>query len=111
MWNRAHPKSSILKGYTTEEVVKCCVDYIKDGKRIGLPIALHECRLRGRGRMGEKPFVGRDYNLVKEAHFTVLQQIEIVEPYIEEHMSKLHRDNTCCTDALIMKEHRRDFTT
>jgi hypothetical protein len=26
-----------MEGYTTEEVVECCTDYIKDGKWIGLP--------------------------------------------------------------------------
>jgi hypothetical protein len=48
MRNRAHPEGSIMEGYTTEEVVECCTDYMKDGKRIGLPIPLHEGRLRGR---------------------------------------------------------------
>jgi hypothetical protein len=46
--NRAHLEGSIMEGYTTEEVVDCCIDYIKDGKRIGLPIPLHEGRLRER---------------------------------------------------------------
>jgi hypothetical protein len=50
--NRAHPEGSIMEGYTTEEVVECCVDYVKDRKRIGLPRQLREGRLRGRGRMG-----------------------------------------------------------
>jgi hypothetical protein len=26
--NRAHPKGSIMEGYTTEEVVECCANYI-----------------------------------------------------------------------------------
>jgi hypothetical protein len=39
--NHAHPEGSIMEGYTTEEVVECCADYVKDGKRIGLPIPLH----------------------------------------------------------------------
>jgi hypothetical protein len=69
----AHPEGSIMEGYTTEEVVECCVDYVKDGKRIGLPIPLHEGRLRGRGRMGQKTFVNEDYTLVSEAYFNVLQ--------------------------------------
>jgi hypothetical protein len=55
-------------------VVECCADYIKDGKRIGFPIPLHEGRLRGRERMGQKTFADRDYSLVSEAHFSVLQQ-------------------------------------
>jgi hypothetical protein len=74
VWNHAHPEGSIIEGYTTEEVVRCCTNYIKDGKRIGLLIPLHEGRLRGRGRgrMGQKSFIDRDYNLVSEAHFSVL---------------------------------------
>jgi hypothetical protein len=70
--NHAHSEGSIMEGYTTEEVVKCCMDYVKDGKWIGLPIPLHEGRLRESGRMGQKTFVDRDYNLVSEAHFSVL---------------------------------------
>jgi hypothetical protein len=104
--NRAHPEGSIMEGYTTEEVVECYTYYVKDRKRIGLPIPLHEGRLRGRGRMGQKSFVDRDYNSISEAHFNVLQQLEIAAPYIEEHLSELHRDNIGRTEAWIMKEHR-----
>jgi hypothetical protein len=65
VWNCAHPEGSIMEGYTVEEVVECCVDYVKDGKWIGLPIPLYEGRLRERGRMSQKTFVNRDYNLVR----------------------------------------------
>jgi hypothetical protein len=92
-----------MEGYTTEDVVECCMNYVKDGKRIGLPIPLHEGRLRG--RMGQKSFADRDYNLVSEAHFSVLQQLEITAPYIKEHLSELHRDNIGRTEARMMKEH------
>jgi hypothetical protein len=85
--NRAHLKGSIMEGYTTEEVVECCVDYIKDGKWIGLPIPLHEGRLRG--RMGQKTFTNIYYNLVSEAHFSVLQQLVIAESYINKHLLEL----------------------
>jgi hypothetical protein len=100
-----------MEGYITEEVVKCYVDYIKDGKRISLPIPLHEGRTRGRGRMCQKNFVDKDYNSVSEAHSSVLQQLKIAAPYIEEHLSELHRDNIGRTEAWIMKEHQRVFTT
>jgi hypothetical protein len=78
---------------------------------IDLLIPLHEGTLRGRGRMSQKSFVDRDYNSVSEAHFSVLQHLEIAAPYIEEHLFKLRRDNNGCTEAWIMKEHRRIFTT
>jgi hypothetical protein len=68
--NCAHLKGFIMEGYTTEEVVECCIDYVKDGKRIGLHILLHEGRLRG--RMGQNTFVDRDYSLVSETYFSVL---------------------------------------
>jgi hypothetical protein len=29
MRNRAHPECSIMEGYTIEEVVECCTDYVK----------------------------------------------------------------------------------
>jgi hypothetical protein len=68
VWNYAHLEGSIMEGYTTEEVVECCADYIKDEKRIGLPIPLHEGRLRGRGRMTQKSFIDRDYNNSRLMH-------------------------------------------
>jgi hypothetical protein len=55
--------------------------------------------------MGQKTFVDRDYSLVSEAHFSVLQQLTIAEPYIDEHLSELRRDNTVRTNVWIMKEH------
>jgi hypothetical protein len=54
--NRAHPEGSIMEGYTTKEVVEYCADYVKDGKRIDLPIPLHEGRLRGRGKNESEKF-------------------------------------------------------
>jgi hypothetical protein len=109
--NRAHLEGSIVEGYTTEEVVECCADYVKDGKRIGLPIPLHKGRMSGRGRMSQKSFVDRDYNSVSETHFSVLHQLKIAAPYIEEHLSKLCSDNIGRTKAWIMEEQRRVFTT
>jgi hypothetical protein len=61
--------------------------------------------------MNQKSFVDRDYNSVSETHFSVLQQLEIAIPYIEEHLSEIHRDNIGRTEAWIMKEHRRVFST
>jgi hypothetical protein len=46
MWNHTHTECSIMEGYTTEEVVECYVNYVKDEKWIGFLIPLHEGRLR-----------------------------------------------------------------
>jgi hypothetical protein len=47
--NRAHPKSSMIEGYTTEKVIRCYPYYIKDGKSIGVPVSRHHGRLSGKG--------------------------------------------------------------
>jgi hypothetical protein len=36
--NRAHPEGSMIEGYTTEDVIVCYADYIKDGKPLGVPV-------------------------------------------------------------------------
>jgi hypothetical protein len=52
---------------------------------IGLPIPLHEGRLRGRGRMGQKSFIDRDYNLVSEAHLVYYNNSRLLH-----RISRLH---------------------
>jgi hypothetical protein len=47
--NHVHPKGSMIEGYTTEEVVECYTNYIKDGKPIGVPVSRHHGRLSGKG--------------------------------------------------------------
>jgi hypothetical protein len=37
--NRADPKGSMIEGYTTEEVIECCIDYMKDENLIGVPVS------------------------------------------------------------------------
>jgi hypothetical protein len=37
--NHAHPEGFMVEVYTTEEVMECFVDYIKDGKSIGVPVS------------------------------------------------------------------------
>jgi hypothetical protein len=37
--NRAQPEGSMIEGYTIEEVIECCMDYLKDGNPIRVPIS------------------------------------------------------------------------
>jgi hypothetical protein len=34
--NCAHPEGCMIEGYTTEKIIECYADYIKDGKSIGV---------------------------------------------------------------------------
>jgi hypothetical protein len=46
---RAHPEGSMIEGYTTEDIMECSVDYMKDGNQIGVPVSPHHGRLFGKG--------------------------------------------------------------
>jgi hypothetical protein len=37
--NRAHPEGPMIEGYTIEEVIECCIDYMEDGNPIGAPVS------------------------------------------------------------------------
>jgi hypothetical protein len=70
--NHAHPEDSMIEGYTTEEVVECYADYIKDGKPIGVPVSRHHGRLPGKGTKGVKSITDATYERVREAHFSIM---------------------------------------
>ncbi|XP_052166877.1 uncharacterized protein LOC127783744 [Oryza glaberrima] len=63
----------------------------------------------GTGIIGKKRFYDEDYRAVAEAHSSVLQQLAIVEPYIEEHMNEIRANNPRRTATWISKEQKRKF--
>jgi hypothetical protein len=67
--------------------------------------------MNGRGRIGKKSFVPQDYNTVLEAHHSILHQLSIIEPLIEEHIDELREHNHGHTDEWLMKEHKNQFTS
>jgi hypothetical protein len=71
--NHAHLEGSMIKGYTTEEVIECCMDYMEDENPIGVPVSLHHGRLSGKGAKGHKLFIDVTYYRVREAHFSIIQ--------------------------------------
>jgi hypothetical protein len=106
--NYAHPEGSMIEGYTTEEVIECCIDYMKDGNLIGVPVSRHHSRLFGKGTKGHKSFIDVTYKTVCEAHFCVMQQLAVMRPYIEMHLQELHE--RIQDENLIMKQHKLHFT-
>jgi hypothetical protein len=107
--NRAYPEGSMTEGYTTEEVVKCYADYIKDGKSIGVPISGHHGRLSGKGTKGAKSIIYATYERVCEAHFSIMHQLAVMRPCVEKHLQELREKNQ--DKVLIIKQHKLHFTT
>jgi hypothetical protein len=62
-----------------------------------------------KGTIGKKTFNDQSYERVREAHFSILHQLEIATPYIEQYLQQLREENEGRPDNWIMKEHKCCF--
>jgi hypothetical protein len=99
--NHAYSEGSMIEACTTEEYVNCCIRYIRDGRAIGLPVPQHEGRTSGRGCTGRKVHTNIPNKTVQEAHHSILNQLVLMEPYVERHLE----------EAWDQKQHKINFTT
>jgi hypothetical protein len=76
----------MIGGYTTEEVIECYADYIKDGKQIGVPVSWYHGRLSRKETKGAKSIIDATYERVCETHFSIMHQLAVMRPYIEKHL-------------------------
>nr|AAN09857.1 putative transposon protein [Oryza sativa Japonica Group]AAP52582.1 transposon protein, putative, CACTA, En/Spm sub-class [Oryza sativa Japonica Group] len=106
--NRAKPEGSIIEGYTTEEAIEFCIDYMAETDSIRVPTSRHEGRLAGVGTTGRKRIVP-DQASYAQAHFAVLQHMAEVTLYFEEHLAKVRQDNIGRSDIWINREHGSRF--
>ena len=106
--NRSRPEGSIVEGYASEEVIEFCVDYMAQIQPIGVPQSRHEGRLKGLGTIGRKA-ITPDMDTYTQAHFTVLQHMTEVAPYVDQHKGVLRQQNPERPDVWIMRQHNRRF--
>nr|GEV27773.1 reverse transcriptase domain-containing protein [Tanacetum cinerariifolium] len=83
-----------LVSHIVEEIkiVKFRTNYMDDVTDIGLPQPRYQGRLEGVGTIGRKDVTPNTEDL-EQAHFTVLQNMTCIEPYIQEHVSHIARKN------------------
>jgi hypothetical protein len=99
--DRSHPESSMIEGYITKDVVECYTDYNKDGKPIGVLVSRHHGRLPRKGTNRVKSIIDATYERVHEAHFSIMHQLVVMRPYVENHLQEPHEKNQ--DEVLIMK--------
>ena len=62
------------------------VDFILDLDPIGVPESWREgAKLSGKGTLGKKTYIGIKSDYFNKAHYTVMQNSSLVDPYIEVH--------------------------
>jgi len=103
-----HPEGSMVQGYSVEEVVDWCLDFIDPTNPIGISKARHEGRLAGMGILGEKT-LNPDVDAFRQAHFLVLQHTTEVSPYIDEHKVQLRRQYPDRSEAWLARAHMKGF--
>ena len=65
-----------------EEVVEFCSEYLANARTIGIPRGVKE---RIKNRSGFK-VISTDYKILCEAHYYVLQNTTVVDPYMCENL-------------------------
>ena len=107
--NCARPEGSIAKGYGTEEVIEFYVDFIPNLNPIGVPKSQHEGRLSGKTTLGKKAYIDKEDDYFHKAHYTVLQNSTLVDPYIEVHKDIVRSEFLGRTKAWITCRHMETF--
>jgi len=107
--NHARPEGSIASAYGTVEVIEFCVNFIDDLKPIGVPESWYEGRLNEKGTLGKKSHVCTDDDSFKKAHYAVLQQSSLVDPYIEEHNNIVTSEFLEKSETWITRQHIDTF--
>jgi len=97
----------MIEGYSTEEVIECCLGYLNDKVSIGLPVPRFFGRLEGFGTIGRKIFIDKDFKGVQQAHYSILQHLTIMTPLVNEHLSMIRAECNGRSDDWIMREHKR----
>nr|XP_017252692.1 PREDICTED: uncharacterized protein LOC108223115 isoform X2 [Daucus carota subsp. sativus] len=106
--NRRLPEASIVEGYTIEETIGFCTDYLASTDRVGIPISRHEGRLQGQGTLGHK-MISPSAEMLDRAHLFVLQHMTDVHSYLQEHLFDIQKNHPSKSGKWVTNEHNRSF--
>ncbi|KAL5578719.1 hypothetical protein UlMin_011161 [Ulmus minor] len=87
--NRHRPEGCIIKCYIAEEAVEFCSEYLANARTIGVLKGI-EKRIESRSGFKVIPI---DYKTLCEAHYNVLQNTTVVDPYMSKNEKWLQADH------------------
>ncbi|KAK1396703.1 hypothetical protein POM88_006566 [Heracleum sosnowskyi] len=108
MRNRRLPEASIVEGYSVEETIEFCTEYLTSANPVGIPRSRHEGRLEGQGTLGRK-MISPTVEMLDRAHLFVLQHMTEVNPYLQEHITEIRRMHHSKSGKWVTNEHNRSF--
>ncbi|XP_074352503.1 uncharacterized protein LOC141691636 [Apium graveolens] len=106
--NRSLPEAIIVKGYSVEETIEFCMEYLASANPVGNPRSRHEGRLDGQGTLGYK-MITPSIEILDKAHLFVLQHMTEVNPYLQEHIVIIRQMHPSKSGKWVTSEHNRSF--
>ncbi|XP_060973667.1 uncharacterized protein LOC133038961 [Cannabis sativa] len=109
--NRSRPEGCIVESYIVEETIEFCSDYLSEVTTVGSRSTRVDREISRGGRGFSVCGVSRAD--CEEAHRLVLQNTDVVQPYIEEHFNWIKTTNPtkARNQKWVQDEHYRNFST
>ncbi|XP_074336479.1 uncharacterized protein LOC141673626 [Apium graveolens] len=102
--NRYLPEASMVEGYSVEETIEFCTDYLASTDSVGIPRSCHDGRLQGQGTLGHNMISPSD-EMLDKAHLFVLQHMTEVNPYLQEHIVDIRQMHPSKSGKWVTKNH------
>ena len=83
-------------------------DLLDPDNTIGVPHSRHEGRLDGVGTLGKKS-MNSERKTYDQAHFLVLEHMEVVEPYVLKHKQLTVQQNLGRGEGWVAKKQMKEF--
>ncbi|XP_014522516.1 uncharacterized protein LOC106779013 [Vigna radiata var. radiata] len=106
--NQYRPEASIVERYIAEEAIEFCIEYISDIEAVGVPKTRHHGRIAGKDTRSAKVVTLARHEVIR-AHFYILNNTDIVQPYLSAHKDIVKRDNPRMPDNWLINEHNKTF--
>ena len=102
--NPYRPEASIVERYIAKEAIELCTMYMSEVDVIGIPRSRYEGR-----KEGNASIVRKDQQQVLQAHLYILNNIDDVLPYIDEHKMFLKTMSPRANEKWLLNEHNKTF--
>ena len=106
--NRKYPEGNIISRYRTEEAVEWSMTCLDPDNLIGVSHSRHECWLDGVGTLS-KESMNPERKTYDQAHFLVLEHMEVVEPYVLKHKQLIVQQNPGRGEDWVTKKHMKEL--
>ncbi|KAL0544572.1 hypothetical protein IC582_019689 [Cucumis melo] len=110
--NRNRPEGCMVENYIVEEAIEFCSEFIAGVSSIGLNSSVIKNNSNVDRALSASSFIRPSKEQLDQAHLYVIQNVNDVLPYVEQHMESLRKLNSgkARSKKWIQEEHNRSFS-